>query len=68
VASSAKLVASKSEARRLSETGGLYVNNKAVADSKAVIQESDVVDSKVVLLRSGKKNYKLVILKDGEAQ
>jgi tyrosyl-tRNA synthetase len=62
VAAASKLVNSKGDAKRLADTGGLYVNNKPVSGVSAVIQESDLIDSKVVLLRSGKKNYKLVML------
>jgi tyrosyl-tRNA synthetase len=47
--------ASRSEARRAVEQGGLYVNNRKVPDEAAVLTESDLLGNSVVLLRRGKK-------------
>ena len=53
------LVDSKGAARRLLESGGVYVNNARIVSSAAV-GESNLVDGKIVVLRSGKRNYHLV--------
>ena len=55
------LCKSKGEARRLAESGGLYLNNEkaALAD---VLTEDRIVDGQLVVLRSGKKTYVVVKL------
>ncbi len=50
------LTASKSEARRLIEQGGAYVNQKKVVDIEAAITESDL-ENNFVTIRAGKKRY-----------
>jgi tyrosyl-tRNA synthetase len=52
--------ASKGEARRLVESGGLYVNNQRVRDVSAKLGAADAVDGRIVVMRSGKKNFFLV--------
>jgi tyrosyl-tRNA synthetase len=47
---------SRSEARRLIQQGGAYVNEETVASVDEVITTQDLVDGKV-LLRAGKKRY-----------
>lgn len=61
LASAAGLASSKGEIRRLSDSGGLYLNNVSTKMDK-VITASDLIEGKAILLRSGKKNYKLVSL------
>lgn len=63
VAVAAGLCKSKGEARRLVESGGLYVNNKRIDGIQTVIKSSDIVDNRVVVLRSGKKTYHLLKIK-----
>ena len=60
VASEAGLCKSKGEARRLIESGGLYINNRRVCGIGAEVASSDIVDSRVLVLRSGKKTFHLV--------
>ncbi len=60
VAVEAGLSKSKGEARRLIESGGLYVNNVRVNDMKTVVKSSVVIDGKLLILRSGKKKFYLV--------
>ncbi|KAH8119532.1 hypothetical protein DFH11DRAFT_1686368 [Phellopilus nigrolimitatus] len=50
------LVSSNSEARRLADAKGLYLNNLAV-DSKQTLHESDLLDSGVAILRAGKEKH-----------
>ncbi len=54
------LAKTKSEARRLIQGGGLYVNNVAVADVNAAIRPDQLIAGSAIVLRSGKKNYRLV--------
>jgi tyrosyl-tRNA synthetase len=62
VAAVSGLCSSKGEARRLIESGGMYVNNTRIADVLRRISSSDLVDGRVLVLRSGKKNFRLVNL------
>jgi tyrosyl-tRNA synthetase len=56
-----QLVDSKSEARRLIQQGGLYINQDRVADINAVLEPSHVVAGEIVL-RLGKKRYHRLIV------
>ena len=58
----AKLVPSKSEARRAIEQGGAYVNNELVNDVGFVVTDKLVNDNHI-MLRRGKKAYCKVIVK-----
>ncbi|MCK5528420.1 MAG: tyrosine--tRNA ligase [Kiritimatiellae bacterium] len=60
LAVAAGLCKSKGQARRLIESGGLYVNNNRVPNLERVIEADDIIDSKLVVLRSGKRNFHLV--------
>jgi tyrosyl-tRNA synthetase len=53
----ASLCASGSEARRLIEQGGAYINNKKVDKFDKLIREKDLDPTGTVLLRAGKKKY-----------
>ena len=65
VAVAAGLCKSKGEARRLAESGGLYLNNRRMDQPAAVVQPGDIVDGRIVVLRSGKKNFRLVRVQGG---
>lgn len=54
------LCASRGAARRLVESGGLYVNNRRIQDAGATIPGSDVLGGRLVVLRSGKRSFHLV--------
>lgn len=51
---------SRSEARRLVESGGFYVNNQRLSDAEHVLGAADIIDGRLLVLRSGKKRYHLV--------
>jgi len=53
---------SKSEARRLIKSGGVYIANKRVTDTLQRVKAADFVDGEVLVLRRGQKNYYLVQL------
>ncbi len=54
------VAASKGEARRLVEGGGIYLNNQRVTDVKQVVVESALIEGKFLVLRKGAKNYHLL--------
>jgi tyrosyl-tRNA synthetase len=51
----AKIVASKSEARRAIEGGGAYLNNVRVTDVGAVPTQADLLPGRILILRRGKR-------------
>jgi tyrosyl-tRNA synthetase len=64
VAALAGLCKSKGEARRLADSGGLYVNNERVGVADAV-SDGHVIDGQMLVLRSGRKNYCVVRIGGG---
>ena len=57
---STPLFASKGEARRSVDQKGVYLNNDAVPDNTAVMNESHLASETCMVLRKGKKNYCVV--------
>jgi len=57
-----KLAPSKSEARRLVQSGGVYVNNRRVADPQAKVRATEAMGGQLFLLRKGAKEQHLVRL------
>lgn len=55
-----KVAKSKSEARRLIENGGAYLNNKRITDINMKMSDSPEGTKDIMVIRSGKKNYHLV--------
>ena len=55
------LAASRSEARRLIEGGGVYINN-AQADASRRLTMDDSIEGHFIVLRKGRKNYHLIRL------
>ena len=56
----AELAKSKGAARRSIKSGGIYVNNKRVAEEDKTLGVDDLGTKSMILLRSGKKKYHLV--------
>jgi tyrosyl-tRNA synthetase len=50
---------SKGAARRLIESGGIYVNNRRVANTQATLNTSELIDGQCLVLRKGAKDYRL---------
>ena len=46
---------SKSEARRLVQGGGVYVNNRRVTDPQARLSRTEAIGGRVFVLRKGQK-------------
>ena len=57
-----QLAPSKAEARRLVESGGVYVNNRRVSDVKARLVRDLAIAGRVFVLRKGQKQNHLVRL------
>ncbi|MCH9626189.1 MAG: Tyrosine--tRNA ligase [Chlamydiales bacterium] len=55
-----KMLSSKSEARRMIESGGVYINNEKVMDQGFVIESNSLIEGEFLLFGVGKKK-KMVI-------
>jgi len=51
---------SKGEARRMIQSGGLYLNNERVASAEAVLSEASLCSARIAVIRKGKKHYHLL--------
>ncbi|MDP9103158.1 MAG: S4 domain-containing protein, partial [Pseudomonadota bacterium] len=60
LAMDAGLAASKSEARRLAQGGGLRVNDRQEADAQRLVTAEDIGEGGVIKLAAGKKKIVLV--------
>ena len=58
-----KLVATKSEARRLISQGGIYVNDQKV-NSLDFMVGADLVKDSFILIRRGKKQYCRILVEN----
>jgi tyrosyl-tRNA synthetase len=56
----AQVVASKGEARRLVQSGGIYVNNRRVSDVSAKLTVAESIGGRVFVIRKGQKQNHLV--------
>jgi tyrosyl-tRNA synthetase len=57
-----QLTSSKAEARRLVQSGGVYVNNRRTSDPQARITRADAIGGQLFVLRKGQKQNHLVRL------
>ncbi|PYR50866.1 MAG: tyrosine--tRNA ligase [Acidobacteria bacterium] len=57
-----RLASSKSEARRLVQSGGVYVNNRRHADPQGRIARRDAIGNELVVLRKGTRETHVVRL------
>jgi tyrosyl-tRNA synthetase len=60
LASKHAIVASRSEARRLIQQGGLYVNDRRVTPETSAIGEADLLAGRYVILRKGARSRTLI--------
>jgi tyrosyl-tRNA synthetase len=58
----AQLAPSKSEARRLVQSGGVYVNNRRVADPQARLTRDQAIGGRLFVLRKGSKQNHVIRL------
>ncbi len=54
------LAKSKADARRLLDSGAIYLNNQRVAESSRSVTLGDAIDGHLIVLRKGKKTFHLV--------
>jgi tyrosyl-tRNA synthetase len=54
------ILASKGEARKLIQGGGISINRQKVDDPKHIVDRSSLLHGKYILVQKGKKNYYLV--------
>jgi tyrosyl-tRNA synthetase len=57
------LAPSKGEARRLVQSGGIYVNNRRLSDPQARVGREAAIGGRLILLRKGQRQNHLVRLK-----
>ena len=57
-----RLVPSKSEARRLVQSGGVYVNNRRVSDPQMRLTRNEAIEGRLFVLRKGQKQNHVVQL------
>ncbi len=57
-----KLAPSKSEARRVVQSGGVYVNNRRAADVQMRLTRDQAIEGKLFVLRKGQKQNHVVRL------
>jgi tyrosyl-tRNA synthetase len=55
-----QLAASKGEARRLVQSGGIYVNNRRISDPSAKVLIKDAIGGRLLVVRKGPKQNHLV--------
>jgi tyrosyl-tRNA synthetase len=55
-----ELAPSKGEARRLVQSGGIYVNNRRIADPQARVTRDQAIGGRLFVLRKGQKQNHLV--------
>jgi|KBSMisStaDraftv2_1062788.scaffolds.fasta_scaffold277360_1 tyrosyl-tRNA synthetase len=58
-----QLAPSKSEARRVVQAGGIYVNNRRMSDVATKVTAADAIGGSVIVLRKGQKQQHLVRLR-----
>ena len=59
-----RVASSKGEAMRLVKGGGVYVNNRRVADERARFTADQAISGRMFVLRKGARQYHLVRLED----
>ena len=57
-----QLASSRSDARRLVQSGGVYVNNRRVSDAQARLTRDQAIGGRLLVLRKGQKQTHLVRL------
>ncbi len=55
------ILASKSEARRLVQSGGLQINKVRITDVQHIVNSDSLLNGNYLLVQRGKKNYHLVL-------
>lgn len=53
------------QARKLCQSGGLYLNKRKLSSIDQIIQSSDLLDSRILLLQTGKSNFTILAITGG---
>ena len=61
----AGLAASKGEATRLIKQGGIYLNDRRVADERSTVTVDDAIGGEVIVLRKGQRERRVVRIQRG---
>ncbi len=64
LAATSGLVKSKGEARRLIESGGIYLQNIRITDPKHAVSLQEAIEGQAFVLRKGQKEYRLVLVSE----
>ena len=64
IAALAGMLASKGEARRLVQQGGLSLNNRRIEGPGTVLEAAALIEGRLAVLRGGKKNFFLLKVAD----
>ena len=59
------LARSKSEARRLIQGGGIYLNNIRIGNVQRAVSLTESIEGQVFILRKGPKEYHLIRVAEG---
>ena len=57
-----KVFPSRSEARKMLQGGGVFINKEKIIETELVINMDHVIKEKYILAQKGKKNYYLIII------
>jgi len=63
LAEKSSVFASKGEAKKLIQGGGVSVNKEKVGDAQAVFNTENLLNDQFIIVQKGKKNYYLIIAK-----
>jgi tyrosyl-tRNA synthetase len=55
-----QLAPSKGEARRLVQSGGVYVNNRRVSDPQARLTRDQAIEGRLLIVRKGQRQQHVV--------
>lgn len=61
VAEKTQVFTSKSEAKKMIQGGGVFINKTKIEDAAHTINSSDLIGEKYIIAQKGKKNYYLII-------
>ncbi|NRF41066.1 tyrosine--tRNA ligase [Pedobacter foliorum] len=63
LAEKSSVFASKGEAKKLIQGGGVSVNKEKIGDPQGIFNNSNLLNDKFIIVQKGKKNYYLVVAK-----
>jgi tyrosyl-tRNA synthetase len=61
VAETTQVFASKGEAKKMIQGGGVFINKTKIEDATHIVNTDDLIGEKYIIAQKGKKNYYLII-------